>query len=468
MQKVWAALAAVAVPATLATASRQGGPAPLTVSAVRFYSPSSATTTIEGVCELRLAALASTATAAVHYHVEIAVADSAGLELRRSSFEREVPTAIAKAAGATSVETFEFRAAPGRYRVRVRAVPDAGPALEDSLDVRAYASRPEISDLLLATAVRIPAGDTSPVDPGEIRRGSLVMRTAPVPRLTPTAASLSYYAEVYPWTGAAADGELRVAVLGPGGRSVIQSAARVVRFEAGGGLTRGTVDLSGLPQGAYLLRLRVTLGDSSVVAEAPFAMGDLSVSPALAALQSRPAAADPFEAASEAQLDSMYAPLVYLLETQEQGVYGQLGVEGKRRFLRDFWARRDPTRGTGVNDVRVRFYRSVAAANELFREGGAGQIPGWRTDRGRIYLKYGRWDDIFQRPMASPRPYEVWKYTQGRGRYYVFLDQSGFGHYVLVGTNDRREPGLQSWQQSLGGENYSDVAHFLGLATDTL
>jgi hypothetical protein len=70
--------------------------------------------------------------------------------------------------------------------------------------------------------------------------------------------------------------------------------------------------------------------------------------------------------------------------------------------------------------------------------------------------------------MASPKPYEIWKYTRDRGRYYVFLDQSGFGHYVLIGTNDRRETGFQNWQRYLEGENYMDVAHFLGLATDTL
>jgi GWxTD domain-containing protein len=467
MQKVWVALAAAAIPAATVATSRQGGPEPLTVSAVRFYSPASATTTIEGVCELRLGALAAGATSAVRYRVEVAVLDSAGLELQRSDWAREVPAAVARARGATSVETFVFRAAPGLYRVRVRAVPDTGPVVNGALEVRAYARRPEISDLLLATAVRMPASDTSPVAPGEIRRGNLVMRTAPVPHLTPAQASLSYYAEVYPWDGASAEGELRVGVLGPGRRSVIETAPRAVRIDPAGGLTRGTVDLTGLPQGDYVLQLRVKIGDSSVVAEAPFVMGALSAVTAATVPQSA-TVADPFVGESEAQLDSMYAPLTYLLERGEQGVYSQLAVEGKRRFLEEFWRRRDPTHGTDVNQEMVRFYRSVASANSAFREGGAGQIPGWRTDRGRIFLRYGPWDEILQRPMASPRPYEVWRYTRDRGRYYVFVDQSGVGHYVLIGSNDRREPGRQNWEQYLEHENYLDVAHFLGLATDTL
>jgi GWxTD domain-containing protein len=466
MQKLSTGLAAVALAAATAAAGGQGGPEPLTVSAVRFYSPSSATTTIEGVCELRLGALAPGATSTVRYRVEVAVLDSAGLELQRSDWAREVPAAVARARGATSVETFVFRAAPGLYRIRVRVVPDSGPALDGALEVRAYAGRPKVSDLLLATAVRMPASDTSPVEPGEIRRGHLVLRTAPVPHLSPTAASLSYYAEVYRADGAAADGELRVGVVGANGRRVIESAPRSVRFEAGGGVTEGTVDLTGLPEGDYLLRVSVRAGDSTVAAEARFVMGALSAATAAADRSAAPA--DPFAAADEAQLDSMYAPLVYLLDAREQGVYERLGLDGKRRFLEDFWRSRDPSRGTGVNQAMVQFYRSVTTANQMFREGGAGQIPGWRTDRGRVYLRYGRWDEILQRPMASPRPYEIWKYTRDRGRYYVFLDQSGFGHYVLIGTNDRRETGFQNWQRYLEGENYMDVAHFLGLATDTL
>jgi GWxTD domain-containing protein len=465
MRKVWVALAAAAVVAAVA-AARQGGDEPLAVSAVRFYSPSSATTTIEGVCELHLGAMASGAASTVRYRVEVSVLDSAGLELQKSDWAREVPAAVAKAQGATAVETFEFRAAAGRYHIRVRAVPESGTAVEGSVDVSGYAARPPVSDLLLATAVRMPQNDSAPVAPGEVRRGSLVMQTAPVPHLSPIQASLSYYAEMYPWSGAAADGELRVMVLGAGRRSVVQTAPRPVRFEPAGGVTRGSLDLTGLPPGGYVLQLGVRLGDSTVRVEAPFAMGSLPVVAAAAPREG--AAADQFAGASESQLDSMYAPLVYLLEAREQRVYDQLAVEGKRRFLREFWQRRDPTLGADAGAPMARFYRSVAYANQAFREGGAGQIPGWRTDRGRIYLRYGRWDEILQRPMASPKAFEVWKYTRDRSRYYVFVDQSGMGHYALFGSNDRREPGFQNWQGSLEHENYVDVARFLGLATDTL
>lgn len=461
MRKAWIVPAAAVLLTAAATAGKQSGGEPLTVSAVRFYSPAHATTTIEAVCELRLSAMASGETGAVRYRVEVSVRDTTGLELQQSGWSREVPAGAARAPGATTVETFSFPAAPGRYRVVVRAIPETGSAVERAVEVSAYPRRPPLSDLLLATAARQTAADTGAVQAGEIRRGSLVMRTAPVPTLSPTDATLLYYAEVYPWQGASLDGQLSAAVMATGGRTVIRTAPRAVRFDSVGGVTEGSLDLTGLPAGDYRLELRLKLGDSTLVDVAPFAMAPLSA----VAAQAPPRPRGPFAGASEVRLDSMYAPLVYLLQPREQGVYGRLSVQGKRRFLEQFWARRDPSPGTGPNEAMARFYAAVQYANRTFREGGAGQIPGWRTDRGRIFLRNGRWDEILQRPMASPAPYEVWKYTQGRQRYYVFLDRSGLGNYQLIATNDRQETGLQNWGRLLGTDDSTDVVRFLGLTT---
>ncbi len=444
-----------------------GGDEPLTVSAVRFYSPARGTTTIEGVCELQLASVAAGSGPVAHYQVVVAVRDSTGLELGGKTWTDSVPTEVARMRGASRVETFSLGpAAAGRYQLVVRVIPETGSVVERSVDVRAWTARPPLSDLLLADSAWA-GSDTGAVGAGEVRRGSLVMRTAPVLRLAPTRATLSYYAEVYPWKGASLAGEVAVAVLGAGGRNVVHTAPRAVQFDSGGGVTEGSLDLAGLPVGGYHLELRVRLGDSMLVGEAPFAMAQ-PAEPVVAAAPPPANPNDPFAAASEAQLDSMYAPLVYLLEPREQGIYDQLAVSGKRNFLTQFWARRDPTHGSGANLAMVRFYAAVAYANRTFREGGAGQVPGWRTDRGRVFLRNGRWDEILQRPMASPAPYEVWKYTRGRQRYYVFVDQSGLSDYHLIFTNDRQETGVQNWGQILGAEDSTDVARFLGMASQGL
>jgi len=361
------------------------------------------------------------------------------------------------------MESFEFAAPPGLYRLRLRVVPENGAAVEREVPVRAFSARPSISDLALGIGASRVVSDSELTEPGEFRRAGLAMRTAPVPRLSPTDAALTYYAEVYPWDGAATAGQLRVEVLGDSGRPLVATPPRPIQVAAPGGITRGTVDLAGLPEGRYRLRLSVRLGDSSLVAEAPFRMGTLMTAAAMT--PAAPSGSDPFEGSSEARLDSLYAPTEVIQDARtEAGVYSRLSVEGKRRYLREFWGRRNPTPGSAVNQAMIDFYRQVAYANDAFRQSRVGSMQGWRTDRGRIYLRHGRPDDVLRRPIATPRPYEVWRYTRDRGYWYVFVDRNALGDYQLIATSDRREPGLQDWQSIIGSEGADDVRRFLGLS----
>jgi len=192
---------------------------------------------------------------------------------------------------------------------------------------------------------------------------------------------------------------------------------------------------------------------------APLSAAQVAVAPSAQA----PTQEDVFDEADEARLDSLFAPLVFLAEPRDITVYRSLTADGKRRFLKQFWARRDPTPSTPDNPARDQFYRSVEYANQTFREGGSAQLPGWNTDRGRIYLLNGRPDEKLEKRAASPRPYEAWKFTRDRGRYYVFQDQTGIGHYVLIGTNDRRETSRPQWERLLGIDGIRDVYQFLNL-----
>ncbi len=463
-------LAAPAVLVALAAMppGRQVGDELLKVSVVRFYRPASATTTIEGVCEVRLSALTQGGVQASRYQVEVAVLDSTGRVLLHSDQTRELPASAGLSGDATAVESFDFNAAAGHYQVRVRLVPSTGEPLERTVDVVAYGAAPAISDLLLANHVRQPASDSEPPGQGEVRRAGLLMRTAPAPALTPVNAVLAWYAEVYPRTGPGS-GELVAEVVGSDGHRIVATAPRPVTFPADGGLTRGSLDLSGLPAGQYHLRLRVQIGDTNVVAEAAFTMSPVAslaataaaeraAAPALAA-----APADLFEAAGDSQLDSMEAPLVYVARNQRNlGLYRMLTTEGKRRFLRQFWS--SPSERIQGSVGRAEFYGFVAFANEAFRESGAAQIPGWNTDRGRVFLRNGRWDEILTRPAATV-PYVVWKYTRGRQRWYVFADRTGVGNYALLASNDSRENGSRQigWEGFLGPDATRETYAFLGM-----
>ena len=67
----------------------------------------------------------------------------------------------------------------------------------------------------------------------------------------------------------------------------------------------------------------------------------------------------------------------------------------------------------------------------------------------------------FRRPAAGPiPPYEVWKFTRGRQRKFVFLDETRLGNYSLIWTNERREPSLPGWEDILGPEAVEDIRRF--------
>jgi GWxTD domain-containing protein len=165
----------------------------------------------------------------------------------------------------------------------------------------------------------------------------------------------------------------------------------------------------------------------------------------------------------ESQLDSLYAPLVYLMQEDERGIYPSLSEGGKRDFLRRFWARRDPTPGTGKNEAEAEFNARLAVVNRKFSERGATEIAGWRTDRGRIYLENGPPDITLTRRglPGTMLPFEVWKYTRGeKQRKYCFVDPTWFGNYVLVYSTDPREPARSDWRQLLGDDGYEDAMQF--------
>jgi GWxTD domain-containing protein len=457
------AVGAAALVMAAAPRMRQGGDEPLTVNVIRFYRPASGTTTIEGVCEVRLPALLRGVGQGGRYRVEVSVLDSGGLELHKSDWMRDVPIG-ARTRGATMIESFSFSAAPGRYRVHLRLTPSGGAAVERDVAVETFRVSPAMSDLLLATAVRQPASDSEPLAPGEVRRAGLVMRTAPAPRLTPTEAALTWYAELYSRSGGAATGQFHAAVLAEDGHVVVRTPDRPVAVDASGGLTRGSLDLSGLPEGQYRFRMTLSLADTTLVNDAPFIMSALATVAAASDSADAMVPSDPFDQADEARLDSLFDPLVYLAQTpRDLSLFRSLTADGKRRFLRQFWSQRDPTPATPDNPPRDAFYRGVAHANTAFREGGAARTPGWNSDRGRIYLKNGRPDETLDRPAASPRPFVVWKYTRDRGRWYVFMDQTGLGHYALIGTNDGHEPSRQGWQRILGADGTRDAYQFLNL-----
>src|SRR5580698_6436360 len=144
--------------------------------------------------------------------------------------------------------------------------------------------------------------------------------------------------------------------------------------------------------------------------------------------------------------------VVYIISDEERKAFKQLSNDEERdQFIEAFWQRRDPTPDTEENEFKEEHYRRIEYANEHFAAG----LPGWKTDRGRIYIMYGPADEIdshpsggtYDRPIeegggtTSTFPFEDWRYRylEGIGQEVEieFVDTCMCGDYHM--TIDRGE-----------------------------
>jgi len=166
----------------------------------------------------------------------------------------------------------------------------------------------------------------------------------------------------------------------------------------------------------------------------------------------------------------------WIITDEERAAFKQLSNDEERdNFIEAFWQRRDPTPDTVENEFKEEHYRRIAYANEHFAAG----IPGWKTDRGRIYIVYGPADEIdshpsggtYDRPMeegggtTSTFPFEDWRYRyiEGIGQEVIieFVDTCMCGEYHM--TLDRSEKDALLYTPGAGLTLYEQM----GMASKT-
>ena len=166
----------------------------------------------------------------------------------------------------------------------------------------------------------------------------------------------------------------------------------------------------------------------------------------------------------------------WIITDEERSAFRQLSNDEERdQFIEAFWQRRDPTPDTIENEFKEEHYRRIAYANEHFAAG----IPGWKTDRGRMYIMYGPADEIeshpsggtYERPMeegggsTSTYPFEDWRYRyiDGIGQEIIieFVDTCMCGDYHM--TMDRSEKDALLYTPNAGLTLYEQM----GMASKT-
>ena len=173
----------------------------------------------------------------------------------------------------------------------------------------------------------------------------------------------------------------------------------------------------------------------------------------------------------------------YIITKEEKRAFLALQTDEEREnFIENFWRRRDPNPDTEENEYREEYYERIAYANEHYTSG----IPGWKTDRGRIYIAWGKPDSVESHPAGgsydrpsyegggstTTYPFEVWFYRHldnvGDGIEIEFVDPTGTGEYRMARNANEKDalamvPGAGlTTAESLGLSNKGDRISGLG------
>ena len=139
--------------------------------------------------------------------------------------------------------------------------------------------------------------------------------------------------------------------------------------------------------------------------------------------------------------------VLYIITDEERTAFKRMSTDEEReQFIEQFWLRRDPTPDSQENEFKEEHYRRIAYANERYASG----IPGWKTDRGRIYITFGPPDEneshpsggTYERPFeegggtTSTYPFEKWRYRWIEGIdsdiIIEFVDPTMTGEYRMT------------------------------------
>ena len=144
----------------------------------------------------------------------------------------------------------------------------------------------------------------------------------------------------------------------------------------------------------------------------------------------------------------------YIITKEEKkAFYALVTDEERENFIENFWRRRDPNPDTEENEYREEYYERIAYANQHYTSG----IPGWKTDRGRIYIAWGKPDSVESHPSGgsydrpsyegggstSTYPFEIWFYRHldnvGDGIEIEFVDPTGTGEYRIARNANEKD-----------------------------
>lgn len=460
---LWLPLALLAIPAT---GLAQG--ASLALETNRFYSEEGKTL-IEGAVEIPYTLMTferEGETLQARANVEVMVEKAGGESVYNTSHEITAEAfneAMAGSSRVSAIETFAIYAPAGEYTTKARVTDiGSGKSFEVSRPLMVPETPPLISDMLMANQVRkdvrLQEGAYLPY-----LIGTTMFNPNPRRAFYRDSPMLYFYYEVNPEAlpepheSVALDMRVKDAA----GTVVKDLGKRTITVTEDRNFDVGAFSIAGLPPGSYALEVVCADCGGGMSAASEFEV--LAPGERLAFLEpATPAAQAPqlkyYAEMSLAQVDSVISVLDIFLTPAQQELLSTLNETGKKQFLNRFMDSADPDPESAENEFKQAVEQRLAYANQFFT---SSQNPGYKTDRGRIYLLYGPPTETIDKPVeATVGPYMIWTYS-GQGETFAFGDFRKDGSYQLIYSTDQRFPGDPSIQNLVDTDSSTSSPTFL-------
>lgn len=378
--------------------------------------------------------------------IELAILDTAGKRVSSQSNSRIISVQTATEANSTGFKVFDrmvMALSPGTYGATLTVI-DLVSKTEERLDygtliVQPWDGRLSIGALSSAYQVKV-VGDSVDDQLGRLVENELLVLPNPLGVYNLSDTALWLYAEIY---GLQYDSiahtkyKLAFTVLDQLGNQV-RDFGYVYRDKVGSSaVVSERFNLDGLPRGGFQLRM-VVVDDKSREADTAF----LTFWHIASTADLNP----PRTAFDSLSVAEQIAAMKYLMNANEMTILSSLPEEGQRNFIKQYWqehdAQRSATDYVSQYEIvkRFRFVNQRFSSNEL-------RSNGWMTDQGRIYLKYGPWEERTDQILPSQQmPYQIWHYRSQKGYYFIFVDTRNTYDFRMVHSNAPGERYDASWE----------------------
>ena len=204
------------------------------------------------------------------------------------------------------------------------------------------------------------------------------------------------------------------------------------------------IDIAGWNKGVYTIQIIAVDLATQAADTAYLPLSIVSPVEVMEAAETIASKSDPYNALT---LNEKIQLVTYILTNEEKKTLDNLGEKGKENFLKAIWREHDTTPSVLSNPYRDEIIKRYKYANKYFSTNEF-LSNGWNTDRGRIFMTYGKWEQREDREAPqSGFPFEVWYYhsLKGGGLTFIFEDKYGDDNYNLVHSNAIGEVYSKKW-----------------------